>query len=40
MWCGGYLGDVQAEKSIVLCEYAWFGCVRVMTAEAYDEEQK
>jgi len=38
VWCGGYMGDVQAEKSIVLCEYAWFGCVRVMTADDYEEE--
>lgn len=32
VWCGGYMGDADAERSIVLCEYAWFGLISVVKA--------
>eukprot|EP00041_Stephanoeca_diplocostata_P007693 m.111107 g.111107 ORF g.111107 m.111107 type:complete len:153 (+) comp16991_c0_seq2:330-788(+) len=38
VWCGGYMGDADAERSIVLCEYAWFGLISVVKASAYERD--
>eukprot|EP00039_Didymoeca_costata_P032312 m.37322 g.37322 ORF g.37322 m.37322 type:complete len:161 (+) comp9298_c0_seq1:140-622(+) len=40
VWCGGYMGDPDCEKSIVLCEYAWFGCVHVERPKPKEEDKK
>eukprot|EP00035_Acanthoeca_spectabilis_P024523 m.454192 g.454192 ORF g.454192 m.454192 type:complete len:179 (-) comp20628_c0_seq1:97-633(-) len=38
VWCGGYLGNVNDEKGIALCMFAWWGCVQVYKASRWEKE--
>eukprot|EP00037_Helgoeca_nana_P019203 m.186445 g.186445 ORF g.186445 m.186445 type:complete len:185 (+) comp24765_c0_seq8:563-1117(+) len=38
VWCGGYRGDVNDEKGIALCMFAWWGCVQVYKASEWEKQ--